>query len=118
MSLSLRSGVFGTLLLALSGTACGTTQAANPFEPAPHDEDVFLTVENNDFRDATIYAYWNGVRDRVGMVVGKTSETFRMEWRSEEIQLGIDFVGGGGYRTETLDVWSGDHLNFVILPGG
>jgi hypothetical protein len=51
------------------------------------------------------------------MVTGKTTETFSMRWRSELIQLEIDFVGGGGYRTESIDVWAGDHLNYVIMPG-
>jgi hypothetical protein len=78
-------------------------------------EDVLLTVENNDFRDASIYAIWNGMRRRVGSVTGKTSQTFRMEWRSEEIQLAIDFLGGGDYVSERVPVTQGDHLNFVIM---
>jgi hypothetical protein len=92
--------------------------SADPFDgPRGSEEPVLLSVENNDFRDATIIAHWNGVRDRVGMVTGKTTETFSMRWRSELIQLEIDFVGGAGYLTESIDVWAGDHLNYVIMPG-
>jgi hypothetical protein len=46
-----------------------------------------------------------------------TSQTFRMSWQSEEIQLEIDFVGGGGYVSERVPVTQGDHLDFVILAG-
>jgi hypothetical protein len=88
----------------------------DPFDAAGgNSEDVLLTVQNNDFRDASIYAVWNGVRRRVGSVTGMTSETFRMDWRSEEIQLAIDFVGGGGYMSERVPVTQGDHLDFVIM---
>ena len=120
MSVSCRSAVLGGLVSALVATACATGggQTEDPFSSSGSaEEDVLLTVENNDFRDATIYAYWNGVKRRVGMVVGKTSETFNMRWRSERIQLEVDFVGRGGYRSEMVDVWAGDHLNFVIMSG-
>ncbi|MEX2048911.1 MAG: hypothetical protein WEB90_04975 [Gemmatimonadota bacterium] len=114
----------GTVLMALGMSACASTSepaerpAGDPFavaRGAPTDE-VLLTVENNDFRDATIYVSWNGARRRAGTVTGKSSETFRMDWRSEWVQLQVDFLGGGGYTTERVDVVQGDHLNFVIMP--
>lgn len=105
------------LVLALALGACASSSDSNVMRMAPGgDEEVRLTVENNDFRDATIYAYWNGARQRVGMVTGKTRETFEMRWRSEEIRLQVDFIGGGGLWSDVMDVYQGDHLNFVILP--
>jgi len=108
-------------VLALATAGCVTGSAEAPRDPfdaaASQDEEVFLTVENNHFQDANIFAHWDGIRRRVGMVTGKTTETFQMKWVSERVQLEIDFVGGGGYRTESVDVWQGDHLNFVIMPG-
>ena len=115
----LRAGAVSVLLLAATLAGCATTPAqGGPFSAVGGDrgnEDVRITIENVDFRDATVYAYWNGVRRRVGFVVGKTSKTFRMRWLSERLLLEIDFVGGGGYRTESIDVFRGDHLNFVIM---
>lgn len=113
----------GTVLMALGMAACASMSepaeraADDPFEVARGGgtDEVLLTVENNDFRDATIYVLWNGARRRAGTVTGKTSETFRMEWRSEWVQLEVDFLGGGGYTTERVDVVQGDHLNFVIM---
>jgi len=117
------SRFFAGVLAAALAAGCATSQtpdpATDPFDGGGAGrEDVLLTVENNDFRDASIYALWNGVRRRVGSVTGKTSETFRMEWRSEEIQLEIDFLGGGSgddYVSERVPVTQGDHLNFVIM---
>ena len=112
--------LISTLVLALvvSGCAAGSgSPRGDPFNPAESDQ-VLLTVQNNDFRDASIYAVWNGVRKRVGSVTGMTSQTFRMEWQSEEIQLAIDFLGGGGYMSERVPVTQGDHLDFVIMAGG
>jgi hypothetical protein len=74
-------------------------------------------VANQDFRDATVYADWNGTRQRVGMVIGKTSETFTIAWRDYTVRLEVDFVGGGELRAgDEISVWAGDHLEFTILP--
>jgi hypothetical protein len=40
-----------------------------------------------------------------------------MRWRSEWAHLGVDFLGRGGYETERVPVYPGDHLNFVIMVG-
>ncbi|MDH3206507.1 MAG: hypothetical protein OEO79_07840 [Gemmatimonadota bacterium] len=114
---------FGAVGCVLALTACASLAqtSADPFdEGAPgYDAPVMVTIENNDFRDATVYGMWSGVRDRLGMVTGKTTRTFSTEWRSESFSFYVNFVGGGEYRSESIEVWSGDHLNFVIMasPG-
>jgi hypothetical protein len=91
----------------------------SPFDEARWSQQVLLTVQNNEFMDATIHARWNGLRERVGMVTGKTSQTFRMEWRGEYIRLEIGFIGSReGYTSELVGVSPGDHLDFVIMPVG
>lgn len=106
------------LLLIVVLSACASSPGSDVMRTTGQGEDVQLTVENNDFRDASIYAYWNGAKTRVGMVTGKTSDTFEMRWRSEEIRFEVDFIGGGGFMSDIMDVYEGDHLNFVILPQG
>lgn len=122
MTLHPRRRAYGlaTLALFLLAAACASDPGTNVMREAGsmREGPVRLTVQNGDFRDAVIYAYWNGAKRRVGMVIGKTDETFEMEWRGEIIQLEIDFVGGGGFMSDRLDVYEGDHLDFVILPGG
>lgn len=113
------SGVAGCMLALGACASGGQGASGDPFSGAPpgFDGPVQFTIENNDFRDATIYGYWNGVRERLGMVTGKTSKTFSTDWKSEQFAFYVNFVGGGEYVSETVDVYAGDHLNFVIMPG-
>jgi hypothetical protein len=113
------AGWIAGTVLALGGcggpsSGPGPGRAPNPFDANAERQDILLTVQNDDFRDATVHVLWNGLRTRAGMVVGKTSQTFRMRWRSEEIQLYVDFVGQGEYWSERVGVLQGDHLHFVI----
>ena len=110
------------LAALLAASACATAQgdpvvSADPFAEGGWSEEVLLTVENNDFRDATIDVYWNGMRTRAGVVTGKSTETFELRWRSEWVRFGVDFLGSGGYETELVPVDPGDHLNFTIMVG-
>jgi len=98
--------------------ACAGRAVPAAFGDVDHDAVVTITVQNDDYSDATIYANWHGVRRRVGMVIGKTTETFVTPWRDYEVVLEVDFVGGGGLRAAAeFSVNPGDHLDFVIMPG-
>lgn len=100
-------------------TGCASTDPENPMRLGARDAPVRITVQNHDFYDAVIYANWIGsTRERVGMVTGKTSETFSMNWRSERVWFEADFVSGGTVRFEPVDVWGGDHLDLVIMIQG
>ena len=89
----------------------------SPFEGSRQGA-IQITVDNQDWRDATLYADWNGVRQRVGFVLGKTTETFTTPWRDYFVRLDVDFVGGGGLPArEAIQVQAGDHLDYVIMPG-
>lgn len=108
------------LVTAIAAAGCSTTQETegSPFDGSRGSEEVLLTVENNDFYDANIHLSWGGMRTRAGTVTGKTSETFRLEWKHEWAQIAVDFVGGGrDYVSERVGVLPGDHLNFVIMAG-
>ena len=74
-----------------------------------------MTIQNNDFKDAAIYANWSGsTRHRVGLAIGKTSQTFTVEWRSEVVQ----FDAGGVVNFDPIEVYEGDHLDLVIMNEG
>jgi hypothetical protein len=75
-----------------------------------------ITADNQNFLDADVYALWNGQRDRVGFITGKSSQTFTVDWRAPSVQLEIDLVAGGVMRTDEITVWEGDHLDLVIPP--
>lgn len=80
------------------------------------DEPIYITITNNNWNDADVYVYWNGVKNRVGFVVGKTKRTLKTDWKDYNLQLEIDFVGDNKMMSETIDVNPGDHIDYVILP--
>jgi len=112
-------GAAACLLASASCASAGRASSQDPFagSVAGFGDPIRVTIQNNDFRDANVYGYWNGVRERVGMVTGKTSKTFDTTWKSETFSFYVNFVGGGEYYSETIEVWPGDHLDFVIMPG-
>ena len=111
---------------ALLGSGCGTASqmvGGGVDDPmAPNDKYgsvVRLTVQNNDFKDATVYAVWDGgTRRRIGMVTGKTSATFTFDWVSHRMHIEADFVAGEGFLSDDIEVWEGDHLDLVIMNQG
>jgi len=112
------AAVLFSLAALLSTAACAPVTRSDPFVGPGQTDEVLLTVHNHDTRNANIYAYWNGLKDRVGTVIAMQSETFTIRWRNEQVQLGIEFLGTtAGYRTESIEVTQGDHLDYVILAG-
>lgn len=99
---------------------CASTAQDNPLRAIPgNDTPVQVTVQNQDFYDAVIYAHWSGsTRHRVGMVTGKTTQTFEMDWRAETVRFEADFVSGGSVFFDPIDVWGGDHLDLVVMIQG
>ena len=122
MKLSRRSlsvALAGSLVLAAAACAVRTAESS-PFIDRG-ETTILITVDNQDFRDATLYVNWNGTKQRVGTVTGKTTETFTTPWRDFQVRLEVDFlVGGDGYGvpvTEPIAVSAGEHIDYIILPG-
>jgi hypothetical protein len=113
------SGLASALLLVLTA-ACAGAATSDPFRPraAGREGPVLLTVDNQDFRDASIFVNWTGTRMRVGSVTGKTRNTFEMTWRDYQMWIEVDFLGGGELKTgQSTNVLPGDHIDFIIIPG-
>ena len=115
MTTLVRPFVLPFLIAALGG--CAPSPGPSPMPRGGSSETLLLTVQNDNYWDATIHANWGGVRDRVGFVVGKTTETFAFEWRREDVRFDVAFIGDGGWQSEMMVVFPGDHLELRILPG-
>lgn len=108
-------------LIAVLATACGSARSSgdSPFEEgAGSGDSVRVTIENRNFKDATVWALWNGNRIRVGRVTGNTTDTFQMRYRGDEVRFEVDFLAGDDYVGESIGVLPGDHLELVIGPVG
>ena len=114
--------VFYSLLIG--ATACASSaRAVAPFatpspDREPGEERIVFTIDNRDYRDATVNAWWDGLRTRVGSVGGNSTQTFRVRWRGDRLYFALDFIAGGEIRSQGLIVSPGDHVQLNILPGG
>ena len=87
--------VSASLLIGCAGNS-GSSRPAALFGAARGSGNIMVTIQNNDFKDAVIYANWMGsIRKRVGLAIGKTSQTFTIKWQSEVVQFEADFIAGG-----------------------
>lgn len=122
MTLTLRLGRRGMLALAvlLPATACfsGWGRSRDPFHEGPGGSrgQISVRVENQNFGDAVIHASRGGERVRLGNVVGKSEETFTLEWAfSLPLEFEVNIVGGGRCLVTPLSVDPGDRV-WVRIP--
>lgn len=106
-----------TLLLAPLLQGCAGNYGNNPFQGPAGRNEIQVTIRNQNFSDASVYAIWRaGARVRLGSVTGNSSRTFSTPWRGDVIQFEVDFLGGGGYTTPSYPVNEGDHLELTLRP--
>ena len=109
----------GLLLASLAGAGCNGRRDLPPMFGRGRNQPVQLTVQNNRFEDAAIWAIWRGgKRHRVGLATGATaSTTFQFDWISDVVTFEVDFIAADGYMVDPIEVSPGDHLDLVILGG-
>ncbi len=111
-----------SVLLALLGTvvaACGTTsgdRGGSPFDAASGEGDqVQIEIQNRDFNDATVWAVTPGGDRRLGIVGGKTDQTYTLDWsRAQTLQLRISIQSGPTCLTRRLATDPGDVIQMSI----
>jgi hypothetical protein len=80
-------------------------------------DQVAVTVENQNFKDAAVYAIWGvGNRDRLGLVTGHTTQTFTTPFKSGDLRIEVDFIAGDDVVTESMGVFQGDNIHVTIPP--
>lgn len=114
----LSSAALCVLILLLQGGCALRGEGVRPDpETGGAPEPTVLEVENQNFRDARIYVIWEGVRTRVGMVVGNTTEVFRFEKKQGQLlRVEVVFIAGGGFTTDEMQMWPGEVARLVIPP--
>ena len=105
------------LVLSAALVAVGCASRGRAIEPGA-SRDVAITVENQNFKDAVVYAIWGvGPRDRLGMVTGNSTQTFTTPLRgSGELRIEVDFIAGDDVVTQGMGAFQGDHIQVTIPP--
>ena len=105
-------------LLVMMLTAAGCASTGRPIEDGGATGDVEVTVENQNFQDAVVYAIWGaGPRDRLGMVTGNSTQTFTTEVQGGgDMRIEVDLIAGNDVVTESMGVFQGEEIRVVIPP--
>jgi hypothetical protein len=105
------------LATALAAAGCASGGKPNVYREPGEGPNIQITVENQNFKDATVYAVWGaGNRDRLGLVTGNTTQTFTVPWKQGDMRVQVDFIAGDDTVTESMGVNRGDHLQVTIPP--
>ena len=113
--------VFTLVFTCLIVLACGRSGQASDNSAQGHipdrTRDLTLSVRNQNFYDATLYAIAPGhYRQRLGFVTGNSEDTFTFRWSAIELRIEIDLLSVGSTVTEPLPVDEGDELELIITP--
>ena len=95
--------------------ACGGRSQA--IRPAPTADTEFqVEIRNQNFYSATIYAYRDGYRRRIGNVDANRTRSYAFTWPFPDVRFQIDFLAGGCIFSDLLPIVPGDRLSVIIEP--
>lgn len=106
-----------TLAGALLVGACASAEERAALGDAAMRGEVSITVENQNFYDANVYALLGTERRRLGSVTGNQTATFTFPWTPQPVRMQVDFIGADGFVTESIPVNPGDDLELLIQAG-
>jgi hypothetical protein len=103
-------------LVGCGSASAGSAAGGFGADPATA-ETIDVTIQNQNFYDATITALWEGgSRERLGIVTGLTTRTFTIDTRSDALRFEIDFLAGGDFVGELIPANPGDHIELTLSP--
>jgi len=112
MRLDLRGLIAISPFLLAAACATGGSRGVDPDAPP-----IVLEVRNNNFQDATIFFTRDGERQRLGIVTGKTDQTFAIPWGPNLLlRLEANFIGGGYCSTRDFQMEPGQRFVLELQP--
>ena len=115
---AVRGGRVWCLSVYLFLAGCASTAEQDPFGGRPAGETtVQVTIDNQAFYDATVWALWEGgSRERVGAVTALTTRTFTLNQRRDAVRFEVDFLTGPDFVGDRISVFPGDHIDLTLPP--
>lgn len=116
-----RTSAIGWFPLLLGVAACGAGgpfagQAPDPFAGDSAAEEIRIRVRNLNFYDATLTAFTDTGRRRLGTVAGNQSAVFAVPWRSPgPLRVEIDLLAGPSCTTDDILVSAGQEIDLEIM---
>ena len=115
---AVRGGRVWCLSVYLFLAGCASTAEQDPFGGRPAGETtVQVTIDNQAFYDATVWALWEGgSRERVGTVTALTTRTFTLNQRRDAVRFEVDLLTGPDFVGDRISVFPGDHIDLTLPP--
>ncbi len=79
-------------------------------------QDFSIEITNQNFYQATVYAYRQGYRKRLGTVESIRTRSYSFNWPYTDIRFQIDFLAVGCMIGQSLSVVEGDQFVLIIEP--
>ncbi|MCH8936953.1 MAG: hypothetical protein IIB90_14620, partial [Gemmatimonadetes bacterium] len=112
--------ILGPVFWVFAAFACaggsGTGAPTSSVRPADEKEEISVEVQNQNFYQATVYAYRAGSRTRLGVVESQGTRSFEFVWITGDLRFLVDFFANGCILTEPLAVDRGDDLLLILEP--
>jgi hypothetical protein len=112
--------ILGLVFWVCAGFACagggGTGASTSTIRSANARPEISVEVENQNFYEATVYAYRSGYRTRLGVVQSQSTRSFEFGWLMGELRFLVDFLANGCILTEPMFVDRDDDLMLVLEP--
>ena len=111
----MKTRIMALTFFLVCGLGACASQGANPFEGGLQPGTVHVEVDNQNFSDATVYVLSNSGRQRLGIVRGKTKETFVARFASVgDVRLRVRLLAGASFTTEPMITSPGETLLLVV----
>ena len=109
--------ILGLVFWVSAAFACGGRSGSGaPVRPADEREEISVEIQNQNFYQATVYAYRPGNRTRLGIVESQGTRSFDFVWTTGDLRFLIDFLANGCILSEPMAVDRGDDLLLILEP--
>ena len=99
---------------ALAAACAGNAQGVR--ESPLGDQTYSVEIENQNFYSATVYAFRQGYRKRLGTVESNRTRTYSFTWPYTDIRFQGDFLAVGCTIGQSISVVPGDQYGLIIEP--
>ncbi len=108
-------GLWCALVLCAGVSSCGGSATPSPFGSDGMRGLVEVRVDNITFNDATVYAITLQRRRRLGVVQGKTTGRFTIEWEGlQDLEIAVDLLAGQSFQSQPLQVTANEVINVQV----
>ncbi len=111
------SRLFSVAVVGGAVLAAACARNAQGVRESPQaDQTYSVEIENQNFYSATVYAYRQGYRKRLGTVESHRTRSYSFTWPYTDIRFQVDFLAVGCMIGQSISVVEGDQYGLIIEP--